>query len=91
MQNLSPETRFLIALAGAAETRLGAAHPLTAAARAAQEGGDPAGAARAHEALAALSEELRDQLLAATHRKMREDIAAIWGLLPGAAQSGGMQ
>lgn len=87
MQQIDPETRFLAALAEAAAAELGADHPLTLAARAPQR---PAQAARVHELLAEQDEALRERILAAAHRTMREDIAAICGLLPGAAQSGGI-
>lgn len=79
-----PETRFLAALAQAAAVELGADHPL---ARATTDGRD---ALLAQEQLAALPEATRERLLAAAHRLMREDLAAIWSFLPGAAQSGGM-
>lgn len=92
MQTPSPETRYLVAIGHAAAAELGADHPLACAADEAAKGGAPAKeAARVHELLAALDESMRERLLARAHREMREDIAAIWSFLPGAAQSGGMQ
>lgn len=90
MQPSSPEGRFLAAIGRAATARLGADHPLALAAREALEQQSPARAARVHEVLAGLSEAEREELLSAAHREMREDLAAIWGFLPGAAQSGRM-
>ncbi|WP_157971058.1 hypothetical protein [Pseudogemmobacter bohemicus] len=90
MQTPSPETRFLAAIGRAALAEFGAGHPLALATKAAAEGGSPADAARVQEILAGLEDGVRERLLAFAHREMREDIAAIWGLLPGAAQPGGM-
>ena len=90
MQAPSPETRFLAAISRAAAAEFGADHPLAKAAIAAVDGGRFADAARAQELLAALEESVRERLLAFAHREMREDVAAIWGLLPGAKRSGGM-
>lgn len=90
MQTPNPETRFLAAISRAAVAEFGAGHPLAVAAKAAAEDGMPADAARAQELLAGLEDDIRERLLAFAHREMREDVAAIWGLLPGAAQSGGM-
>ncbi|PTX49383.1 hypothetical protein IQ03_02044 [Gemmobacter caeni] len=79
-----PETRFLAALAQAAAVELGADHPLASGTT------DGRDALLAQEQLAALPEATRERLLAAAHRLMREDLAAIWSFLPGAVQSGGM-
>ncbi|GHC19654.1 hypothetical protein GCM10007291_18030 [Gemmobacter nanjingensis] len=79
-----PETRFLAALAQAAAVELGADHPLASGTT------DGRDALLAQEQLAALPDATRERLLAAAHRLMREDLAAIWSFLPGAAQSGGM-
>lgn len=86
MTKLDPETRFLAAIGRAAEARLGAGHPLAVAAKKRDQ--SPEDTARVHELLAALSEADRDRLLAEAHREMRQDIAAIWDLLPGGARSG---
>lgn len=78
-----PETRFFAALAAALSARPGAAAGVADLARAAANG-DPAAVAETQRALAALSEADRDAVLAETHRRLREDVAAIWDLLPGA-------
>ncbi|WP_151719703.1 hypothetical protein [Gemmobacter serpentinus] len=78
MQQPDPETRFLAAIGRAARALLGADHPLVGA----------MGAAAVQEQLAALDEGRRVQILAAAHREMREDLAAIWGFLPGASAAG---
>ena len=44
---------------------------------------------RAQRALAELGETDRDAVLAETHRRLREDIAAIWDLLPQAGAATG--
>ncbi|VDC32268.1 hypothetical protein [Pseudogemmobacter humi] len=90
MQRTDPATRFLAAVGHAAAAQLGQDHPLAMAAREAAKTGAPGQGARVHELLAGLDDAARDRILAAAHREMREDIAAVWGLLPGAAQSGGM-
>ncbi|AGT10903.1 hypothetical protein [Paracoccus aminophilus] len=89
MQDLSPELRFLRAVADAATAHLGADHALSLAADAARDGARPEKAAEVHEALAALDDATREAVLALAHRAMREDLAAIWSFLPGAAQAGG--
>lgn len=83
-----PETRFLTAIARAAREHLGAEHPLTLVAGDTEAG--PRMAAGVQELLATLEDPVREQILGAAHRIMREDIAAIWDFLPGAAQSGGL-
>lgn len=90
MQPPSPETRFLAAISRAATAEFGADHPLAKSAAAALDSGTFADAARAQELLAALEESVRERLLAFAHREMREDVSAIWNLLPGAARSGGI-
>lgn len=87
----NPETRFLTALAQAATQELGADHPLTRAAiTAADDPAAPEPGLAVHQALDLLADDIRDRLLARTHKTMREDLSAIWSLLPGAAQAGGM-
>lgn len=83
-----PENRFFAALAAALADRLGPEHPAAALAEAAQ-GGDADGAVAAQRALAELGEADRDAVLAKTHRRLREDIAAIWDLLPQAGAATG--
>ena len=78
-----PETRFFAALAAALAARPGAAAAAAGLAEAAATG-DPAAILDAQRALAALPAEDRDAVLAETHRRLREDVAAIWDLLPGA-------
>lgn len=78
-----PETRFFAALAAALSARPGAAAEAAGLAEAAATG-DPAAIAEAQRALAALPDADRDAVLAETHRRLREDVAAIWDLLPGA-------
>lgn len=90
MQSQSPETRFLAALARAAAREFGADHPLARSAAAAAEHGLPEETARAQELLAALDPDVLERLLAVVHREMREDLAAIWSLLPGAERAGGV-
>lgn len=80
MPQADPESRFLAAIARAAAQFLGVDHPLAQAVQ----------GAAVQEQLAALDEGLRVQVLAAAHREMREDLAAIWDFLPGAAASGGV-
>lgn len=79
-----PETRFFAALAAALAARLGPFDPCTQLAEAAA-GGDPAAVAEIQRALAALPDADRDAVLSETHRRLREDVAAIWDFLPGAA------
>jgi len=86
----NPETRFLTALAQAATQELGEAHPLTRAAITAADDPTPEPGLAVRQALDLLPADIRDRLLAQTHKTMREDISAIWSLLPGAAQAGGM-
>ncbi len=78
-----PETRFFAALAAALVAQLGDEHACAKLAAAAA-GGDPAAVAETQRALAALPEAERDAVLAETHRRLREDVAAIWDFLPGA-------
>lgn len=78
-----PETRFFAALAAALVARLGDEHACAKLAAAAASG-DPAAVAETQRALAALPEAERDAVLAEAHRRLREDVAAIWDFLPGA-------
>ncbi|SEM51565.1 hypothetical protein SAMN04488103_101360 [Gemmobacter aquatilis] len=86
----APEARLFAALAQAAEAALGADHAATRAALRAATDPAPEHGAALQAALDALPAATRDGLLATAHRQMREDISAIWGLLPGAALGGGM-
>ncbi|MCA8881119.1 MAG: hypothetical protein KDA73_14445 [Rhodobacteraceae bacterium] len=79
-----PQTRFFAALAAALAGRFDPEHPAFQLAEAAARGDDPAAVLDAQRALAALPDADRDAVMAETHRRLREDISAIWDLLPGA-------
>lgn len=74
-----PRLRLNAAIARAAAETLGAEHPLVLAAQAGEEDW--------RAALEALAPEERDRILAAAHRLMREDVAAVWSFLSGPAPS----
>lgn len=90
MMTFAFDARFLAALAAQAEAALGADHPMARAAAMAAESPGPQQAAALQSALDGLSDPMRDVVMQATHRQLREDLGAIWAQLPGAAQSGGM-
>lgn len=69
--------RLLAALAVAAAARLGPAHPCTLACERAAGDADPALVAAAQDELRQLEPGSAAELMAAAHRSMREDPAAI--------------
>lgn len=85
-----PQARFLVAIGQAATSLLGRDHPLALAVEDVGNDPTPAKAGAAHDLLATLPGPEHDRVVAEAHRIMREDLAAIWAFLPGAAQSGGL-
>ncbi|OWJ70435.1 hypothetical protein [Haematobacter missouriensis] len=85
-----PEARLFDAITRAA-TGLGPDHPLALAIARAKADPAPESMAAVHAALETLPAAERDRILAEAHHAMRMDLSAIWSLLPGAAQAGGIQ
>lgn len=79
--------QFISALASVGSEILGSEHPLISKIDAAGPSPDVQAVHDIQDALAALPEEMRDALMSAVHKRMREDISAIWTHLPHASDN----
>lgn len=81
------DTRFFQILTQIAAAELGADHDCTVATRAAASTEDPLVMRNAKSEIDALSPEIRDRLMAQTHRLLATDLSAIWDQMPNAGQT----
>lgn len=84
----APVDPFLAILRDVIIDRLGVEHALAGEAGAALAAPGTGAEARFRAALEALAAPERDAILAEVHRRMREDLAAIWEHLPGRRAGG---
>ncbi|MEM9634378.1 MAG: hypothetical protein AAGA50_23825 [Pseudomonadota bacterium] len=74
--------QFILAVAAVGKSVLGAGHPLLDQIETAERSSDPRVLVEIQDAIGALPEQSRDDLLKAVHKHMREDLSMIWNQLP---------